>query len=185
MELILTFRKLIWHYWPRLSLAFFCFFVFVSTKILFMPLIKDFYGDIAQGNMRNFIIRVFEGFGLLILHCLSMYGKDFNMSYVAQRMIMKIRIKIYEQLQRLSMDFFNKWKSGEIISRMTQDLSILETGFRSTLIEIPTHIVTLIGVLGYMVILNWQMLFAFFLLAPAIVWISKYYGELTRTPQST
>lgn len=54
------------------------------------------------------------------------YGQTYLTSYVAQKAVRDIRADLYAHLQSLSLSFYNKNKTGEMISRLTNDVGILE-----------------------------------------------------------
>jgi ABC-type multidrug transport system fused ATPase/permease subunit len=91
----------------------------------------------------------------------------------------KSRLQAFQKLQLLSMDFFQKWKTGEIMSRLSNDLNALEQGLQKVLVEYPTQIVVLVGVLIYMFFLNWMLLAAFFVIIPFYILITNYFAGLS------
>ncbi|MCK4532792.1 hypothetical protein KAU39_03315, partial [bacterium] len=59
------------------------------------------------------LIYIFKG--------LFSYGQTYLMGYIGQKVVLNIRNQLYEQLQRLSLDFYSKNSTGEIMSRLTND----------------------------------------------------------------
>src|SRR5690554_8100502 len=57
---------------------------------------------------------------------LAYYGQSYLTSYVAQKAVRDIRADLYGHLQSLSLSFYNKNKTGEIISRVTNDVGLLQ-----------------------------------------------------------
>jgi ABC-type multidrug transport system fused ATPase/permease subunit len=171
MDLLKALRKYLLPHYGRLLLIAINLLLFVGTKLFFIPLVKDFAGDISQGFSMQFRIRLLEAFLLLILHCLAIYGRNFHLSYLSQKVIIDLRLQAFQKLQLLSMDFFQKWKTGEIMSRLSNDLNALEQGLQKVLVEYPTQIVVLVGVLIYMFFLNWMLLAAFFVIIPFYILI--------------
>lgn len=179
MDLLKALQKYLLPHYKRILLIAVNLFLFVGTKLFFIPLVKDFAGDISQGFSTQFRVRLLEAFILLIVHCLAIYGRNFHLSYLSQKVIIDLRLQAFQKLQLLSMDFFQRWKTGEIMSRLSNDLNALEQGLQKMLVEYPTQIVVLIGVLIYMFFLNWMLLATFFIIIPFYILITNYFAGLS------
>ncbi|MFC1517258.1 ABC transporter ATP-binding protein [Candidatus Margulisiibacteriota bacterium] len=180
MKLMLRLIKFVLPYWQRLIIVFTSVFFYAVANIYFMPLVRDLTYDIERRDIGLFTFRIFEGFLLVIIRCFAQYGQIYQMSWVGQRAIMKIRIRIFEHLQKLSMDFFAKWKSGEIISRSSNDLQIVQNMIVSNFIEIVPQIITFIGVVIYLAFLNWKLLLVTFFTLPFFAGLISRFGTAMR-----
>ncbi|MBU0580796.1 MAG: ABC transporter ATP-binding protein, partial [Candidatus Margulisbacteria bacterium] len=180
MKLMFRLIKYIMPYWPRLFIVLISVFFYAVANVYFMPLVRDLTYDIERQNVGLFTFRIFEGILLVIIRCFAQYGQVYQMSWVGQRAIMKLRIAIFEHLQKLSMDFFAKWKSGEIISRSSNDLQMTQNMIVSNFIEIVPQIITFIGVVIYLAFLNWKLLLVACITLPFFAALISRFGTAMR-----
>lgn len=93
---------------------------------------------------------------LYLFKGLFVYGQRYLMHYIAQKITQDIRNELFSHLQTLSFDFYDKSSTGRIISRLTNDVRLLETA----LINVPATIVrdslTLIFLVGLLFYLHWK-----------------------------
>ncbi|MBU2614054.1 MAG: ABC transporter ATP-binding protein [Elusimicrobiota bacterium] len=115
------------------------------------------------------------------------YGKNYFMSYIAQRITLNIRNKSYEQLQRLSTSFYSKGTTGKIMSRLTNDISALQFALNrapATLVCDGLTVIVLIVMLFY---LNWKFALISFIVFPfvsfPIINFSRRLRNLSREGQ--
>lgn len=177
---MLRLGKYILPYWYRLILVFGAVFFYAVANVYFMPLVRDLTYDIERQDIGLFTFRIFEGILLVIIRCIAQYSQIYQMSWVGQRAIMKLRIAIFEHLQKLSMDFFAKWKSGDIISRSSYDLQIVQNMIVSNFIEVVPQTITFIGVVIYLAFLNWKLLLVTFFTLPFFAALIARFGTAMR-----
>ena len=102
-----------------------------------------------------------------------------------ERLLYTLRVKIFAQLQRLGLDFYERELSGRIMTRMTTDVDALSTFLQTGLITMVSSLLTFVGVLVAMLIINVRLgLFVLaimpFLIAATVVFrrkSSKAYTE--------
>ena len=75
----------------------------------------------------------------------------------AERLLLALRVRIWSQLQRLSMDFYEREMGGRIMTRMTTDVDALSTLLQSGLINAIVALFTFVGVGIALVAWNWQL----------------------------
>lgn len=180
MKLLLRLIKYVIPYWSRLLIVLTSVIFYAVANVYFMPLVRDLTYDIERQNIGMFTFRIFEGFLLVAIRCFAQYGQLYQMSWIGQRAVMKLRIAIFEHLQKLSMDFFAKWKSGEIISRSSNDLQLAQNMIVSNFIEVVPQILTFIGVAIYLAFLNWKLLLVTFVTLPFFAGLIQRFGNAMR-----
>jgi len=80
----------------------------------------------ATEPMTLFWIFPFAVIGVLLLKHLFVFGYQYLMSDVSQRIMRDIRLRLYEKIQNLSLDYFSEKRTGELISRITNDVNVVE-----------------------------------------------------------
>jgi len=157
-------------------MSIFCVCLFAVSNIYFLALVRELSYDIERENVSLFIYRIASGVMLCLIRSFASYGQSYNMSWLGQRVVMKLRVKIYEHLQKLSLDFYSKWKIGEIMSRSTNDLQVVQTVFVANMVELIPETLTFLGVLIYLFMLNWKLLIMTFITLPVFAWLIKRFG---------
>jgi ATP-binding cassette, subfamily B, bacterial len=108
---------------------------------------------------------------------------------VGQAVMHDLRTAVYRHLQRLSLAFFTRTRTGEIQSRIANDIGGVQTVVTSTATSIVSNVTTVLAAVVAMFILDWRLaLFALGLL-PVFVWLTRRVGEerkrITSTRQTT
>src|SRR5487761_907039 len=85
------------------------------------------------------------------------------------RLLFTLRVKIFAQLQRLGLDFYEREMSGRIMTRMTTDVDALSTFLQTGLITMMSSVLTFFGVLGALLIINLKLGLAVLCIFPVLV----------------
>ncbi|HFC11290.1 MAG TPA: ABC transporter ATP-binding protein [Anaerolineae bacterium] len=80
-----------------------------------------------------------------------------GLAYVGERAIADIRVELYSKLQRLSLNFYADHRTGEIVSRMSSDVQLLQGAVTDNVVALLRHLVLLIGAAVMLFRLNWQL----------------------------
>jgi len=99
------------------------------------------------------------------------YGKTYLVSYVSQRSIKDMRDDLYSHLHNLSLSFYSKNKTGDILSRVTNDVQNLESSMINTTVGSIDKVFTLIGGIVYLVYLNYRLTIFLIIILPFITYV--------------
>lgn len=102
------------------------------------------------------------------------------MSFVGQRIVNDIREKLYRHLQILSLSYFDRRKTGNIMSNLTNDVTALQTAIAGNLISFVQESVILIGSLVSMLVLNWKLTLLTLVIVPLVVVTINVFGKRLR-----
>jgi ATP-binding cassette, subfamily B, bacterial len=86
-----------------------------------------------------------------------------------ERLLYTLRVKLFAQLQRLGLDFYEREQSGRIMTRMTTDVDALSTFLQTGLITMVSSVLTFFGVLAALLIINLRLGLAVMCIFPALV----------------
>ena len=114
--------------------------------------------------------------GLVILYIISAiaaYGQARIMGYVSQRVLFRLRAKVFSSLQSLPIDFFNRNKAGDLISRINNDTNKINQFLSEGVLRFTSLFFSLIGIAGMMLYLNWQLASIVFILTAIILIITR------------
>jgi len=114
---------------------------------------------------------------------------SYLLEWVGQCVIRDLRNSIYVHLNRLSLSFFHHTPTGELISRIINDVNLLQGAVSHALIRILRDFVSVIGLLGVIFVMDWRlalvsMLFLPMAAAPIVIFGKKFRRVSTRFQQS-
>jgi ATP-binding cassette subfamily B protein len=99
---------------------------------------------------------------------------------VGQRVMHDLRAAVYRHLQRLSLAFFTQTRTGEIQSRIANDIGGVQTVVTSTATSIVSNVTTVLAATVAMFLLDWRLALAALGLLPFFVWLTRRVGEERR-----
>jgi subfamily B ATP-binding cassette protein MsbA len=102
------------------------------------------------------------------------------MNWVGLRAVMELRVRLFDHLQRLSLDFFNDAQTGELISRITNDVSLVQQAIASVIEDIVKQPFTLLFVLGWLLYRDWQLTLVALVIFPVCMAPIIAYGRRIR-----
>ncbi|MDI1360830.1 lipid A export permease/ATP-binding protein MsbA [Methylotenera sp.] len=154
--------------------------VFLSaSNTLFLATIKQVTdeGFVKQSpDMVRYL--PFMLFGLLAFRAISGFLSGFSMRWVARRIVGDLRIDIFHQLMRLPISYFDEQSAGILISKITYDVEQMANAATKSSLTLVRDSLTTVGIVGYMVYLDWRLTMIFVLIAPIMAFYLK-----TMTPQ--
>ncbi len=99
---------------------------------------------------------------------------------VGQRVMHDLRTSVYKHLQRLSLAFFTRTRTGEVQSRLANDIGGVQEVVTSTATSIVSNVSTVLATLIAMVYLDWRLTLFAVALLPLFVWMTKHVGDQRR-----
>jgi ATP-binding cassette, subfamily B, bacterial len=103
---------------------------------------------------------------------------------VGQRVMHDLRASVYAHLQRMSLAFFTHTRTGEVQSRIANDIGGIDSVVTSTATSIVQNVTTVIATTVAMFVLDWQLAVFSWILLPFFVWLTRRVGEERRRIQS-
>ncbi|HWX88120.1 MAG TPA: ABC transporter transmembrane domain-containing protein, partial [Solirubrobacteraceae bacterium] len=103
---------------------------------------------------------------------------------VGQRVMHDLRASVYAHLQRMSLAFFTHTRTGEVQSRIANDIGGIDSVVTSTATSIVQNLTTVVAVVVAMVLLDWRLAAFSLVLLPFFVWLTRRVGEERRRIQS-
>ena len=181
MSLYLRILSYIKPYLPRLIAAAICT-VLAAAGNLYVPwIIKDVIDKVLADKNADMLNIIAAGIIIIFfIRGVCFYGQNYLMSYVGERVIIDIRSAVYEKLQRLSVSFYDKNKTGTIMSYVTNDVSALQAAMVQNTIDMITEGSVLIGSITAMVYLDWKLTLFTFCTFPFVLWLMDFFGKRIR-----
>ena len=113
--------------------------------------------NIAQGDRHGLLITALMFLSVLIARGLVQYANAYLTQWIGQRTIYDLRMEIFTHLQHLSPRFFDKNPIGRLITRVTNDVEVLNEMFSSGIVMVFTDIFTIVGIFYFMFTMNWEL----------------------------
>lgn len=162
---------------PTIAQALACTLAFT----VFWPILAWLAGQMAKSIGQGDVVRIAQLAGVsaivFLLRGAAQYGQDSLMAKAALQIALDIRKQVYAHLQRLSLNYFEKTKTGDLSYRLTEDIDRIGEVINKVFHDFTPCILQLIVVLGYMLYLNWQLTLGAFLIAPLMSLLIGTFGE--------
>nr|WP_278935825.1 lipid A export permease/ATP-binding protein MsbA [Phascolarctobacterium faecium] len=168
-------------YMHRLLFAMVCTIMAAAGNLYIPWIIKDMIDEVLadkNGTMLNWIAASI--IAIFIVRGLFWYGQNYLMSYVGQSVIIDIRAAVFKKLQRLSVSFYDKNKTGTIMSYVTNDVNALQSAMVENTIEMITEGFILIGSVVAMIYLDWRLTLFTVCTFPVVLWFMEFFGKKIR-----
>jgi ATP-binding cassette subfamily B protein len=96
---------------------------------------------------------------------------------IGARVVLALRTKLFEHIQRMPLAFFTRVRTGALVSRLSTDVGGAQGAFTDILSNLVGNSVVLVGILSAMFALSWQMTVAALVLVPAFVLPVRFWGR--------
>ena len=175
-------------YWKQLALTLGC--IIVSSVLGLLPSVltgKIIDDGLIGRDLQLLIWLIVLSLAVTLGSNLIKVGESYLNSWIAQHITFDMRNNMFRHLQRMSQSFFTSNNQGDIITRMTSDISGVERVISSTFTSILSNVITLAAALVIMYRQNWILATVGVLIIPLFViptrWAGKTRWTLTRESQ--
>lgn len=103
-----------------------------------------------------------------------------SLQYLGQRVMHDLRFELFSHVQRLSPSFFDRTPGGSLVTRLTSDVEVLGEMFAAGIITVIGDVLLLVGIVGTMLWLNWQLSLVTFTVLPLLFWITFTFRRRMR-----
>src|SRR5438128_2985841 len=138
-------------------------------------------GALDTGPKINSIILVCLAIpAIMTVRSLCSYGSSYCMQWVSNRVVTDIRAHLFSKMVRHSMDFFNKMRSGFLISRITNDTRMMQMALTAVGSDIFKQPVTIVGAISVLLLMDWKFTVVTLILFPTCLLPLRIYGRRAR-----
>ena len=113
--------------------------------------------NIAEGDTEGLLVTILLFLAVLIFRTIVQYFSAYLTQWIGQRTIFDLRMEVFRHLQRLSLKFYDRNPIGRLITRVTNDIEVLNEMFSSGVVMVFTDVFTIIGIFYFMFTMNWQL----------------------------
>ncbi|HEX8924775.1 MAG TPA: ABC transporter ATP-binding protein [Terriglobales bacterium] len=136
-----------------------------NTHPGFMRWVEGFVGTDKIAILKFACVGVL---GIAVLDAVCTYTEKYLTTSVGQWISYDLRLTIYAHIQRLSLAFHDQKRTGDLISRVTNDIDSIQSFITSALLGVLINVITLVGMIGVMFYLNWRFTLVALSVAPAL-----------------
>ena len=177
MKLYGRLLKFLKPYIPQLIGATLCTATVTVVTLLIAPLAGHIFKVIEDKNVLWLNLSALGMIGLFLAKGIFVYGQEYLSYYIVHRIIVDLRNKLYEHLQDLSLDFYSKWNTGELVSRVMNDIAALQTALFNGFVKVIPHSILLVGLLAYIFWINWRLSLLTLVALPLIVQVIRIFAR--------
>jgi subfamily B ATP-binding cassette protein MsbA len=115
---------------------------------------------------------------VFLIRSITSLIETYNLNYIGERIVMDLRIELYSKLQTLSLGFFAQRRVGELVSRISNDVTAVRTALTSNISTLLQQSLIMVGSIVVMFILNVRLTLFILALVPVIVALGAVFGYL-------
>ncbi|MGJ8619809.1 MAG: lipid A export permease/ATP-binding protein MsbA [Methylophilaceae bacterium] len=160
--------------WLVFTISIISLIVLSATNTGFLATIKTVTDDgFVNTNPSKAVYLPFLLIGLLALRALAGFTSSYTMRWVGRKVIEQMRLDAFLKLMSLPMRYFDNHSVGSIASKITFDTEQMYNAVTKVTISMVRDSLTIIGMIAYMLYLDWRLTMIFALVAPLMVFFLK------------
>jgi ATP-binding cassette, subfamily B, bacterial MsbA len=178
MSIFARFRPLITPYLSRMAMAGLLVMVVAAINLALLRLAGVLWDVITvqrDAGRMNELIALF--LALVVVQGLCSMGHSYLTAYVSQHIVADFRRHLFSHLQTLSVAFFARRRTGELLSRLMNDVTIIQSVVTETPIDGAKQLVTFVGGIAFLLVMNWRLCVLILILLPLLVLVAKFFGR--------
>src|SRR5687767_4810423 len=162
----------------RLAAVLALIFLSALLGIVAPFLVRDIF-DVAlpENDDRLLTILVLGLIAIAVVTGILGVGQTWLSNVVGQRVMHDLRAAVYRHLQRLSLAFFTRTRTGEVQSRIANDIGGIDNVVTSTATSIASNVTTVMATTVAMFLLDWRLAAFSLALLPFFVWLTRRVGQ--------
>ena len=135
---------------------------------------------VMRGDVEGLRTLAFFFAGAIAGEFVSQYAQQYLTTMVAQRSLADLRVSLFARLQRFPLGFFDHNPVGRVVSRLTTDVDVLQEMFTAGAMTIVLDVMRLVGIVGFMLWINWRVALASLALFPVMVLAVDFFRRMAR-----
>jgi subfamily B ATP-binding cassette protein MsbA len=113
------------------------------------------------------------------------FVRGYLLAFIGERVMADLRLRLFEHLQGLSLSFFSERRTGELVSRLTNDVSTVRGVVTSDISTALSQTLTFFGALVIIIITDWRLTVFMFALIPLVMVFAIFFGRRLRALSSS
>jgi subfamily B ATP-binding cassette protein MsbA len=143
--------------------------------------LRSSLGALDTGPKINSIVLICLAIpAIMTVRSLCSYGNTYCMQWVSNKVVTDIRGQLFNKMVRLSMDFFNRMRSGLLISRVTNETRVVQMALTAVSSDIFKQPVLIVGAISVLFLMDWKFTLITLVLFPTCLLPLRIYGRRAR-----
>ncbi|MFO7668067.1 MAG: ABC transporter transmembrane domain-containing protein [Bacteroidales bacterium] len=152
------------------------------TNLAFPKLLGDLVNSGNEGNLGDHVNRIALLLaGILVIQATFSYFRTILFVKVTERSLADLRQHTYNHLIRLPVRFFDQRRVGELNSRISSDISLLQETMTSTLAEFVRQVIIIVGGIALLAYTSFKLTLFMLAVLPGVVLLSVFFGRFIRS----
>ena len=165
-------------YKGRMAISIVALLLSSAFGLAFPAVIVSLLDTVAKsgdGNMLNMLAGLLVG--IFLLQAAFNFVQSYLLAYIGEGIVYDLRTSLYKHLQNLSLDFYATRRGGDLVSRLSSDVTQMRTVLTTTITSFLSQIVSLVGSIVILMKLNPQFTLFILGLAPVLIIIAFLFGR--------
>jgi subfamily B ATP-binding cassette protein MsbA len=165
-------------YLSRMALAGLLVMVVAAINLALLRLAGTLWDVITVQHDQSRMTELISLFlGLVLLQGLCSMGHSYLTAWISQRIVANFRQHLFKHLHTLSVSFFARRRTGELLSRLMNDVTVIQSVVTETPIDSAKQLVTFVGGITFLLMMNWRLCLLILVLLPLLVLVAKFFGR--------
>jgi len=113
--------------------------------------------NIRDHDANGLLLTALSFLGVLLLRSVVQYWNAYLTQWIGQKTILDLRMQLFEHLQRLGLKFFDRNPIGRLITRVTNDIEVLNEMFSSGIVMVFSDVFLILGIVYFMFTMSWEL----------------------------
>ncbi len=176
-----SYKRLLGYLWPykKLLCISVVMMILVSVSNLIVPwIIRDVIDKVLDNKDLHMLYMIIAAIIFtFFIRAISTFGHRYLMGYIGQAVITDLRNTLYHHLQKLSISYYDRRRTGEIMSNLTNDIAALQTAIVDNFILMVQEGMIFIGSFVAMIYLQWKLTALCLVIVPLVSYTIKFFGR--------
>ncbi|MCG5510035.1 lipid A export permease/ATP-binding protein MsbA [Ectothiorhodospira lacustris] len=188
-----VYRRLLSHslkYWPYLLMALVAMLITAATETgfaaLMRPLMDGSFVDRDPDAIRWIPLAII---GIFFIRGVAEFVSNYTMKWVGRQVVKELRGRMFQHLLQMPVSYFDRNAGGQLISRLTYNVEQVAAASTDSITILIRDTVTVLGLLGWMLYLNWKLTMAVLIVAPAVAFavsrVTRQFRKISRRIQAS
>ncbi|MFH4753237.1 lipid A ABC transporter ATP-binding protein/permease MsbA [Vibrio alginolyticus] len=152
---------------------------------LLKPLLDEGFGNAESDFLRTLPLIIFA---MMFIRGISGFVSTYCLSWVSGNVVMQVRRMVFNHFMHMPVSYFDKEKTGNLLSRITYDSEQVSAATSQALVSIVREGASIVGLLVLMFYNSWQLSLVLFAVAPVVAWgigvVSKRFRKISKNMQT-
>ncbi len=165
-------------YWGRMGLALLALLASSGFGLAFPLVIVRLLDSVTKAKsfapLNNLALMLI---GIFLLQALFSSVQSYLLSYIGEHIVFDLRTSLYAQLQKLSLSFYSSRRVGDIVSRLSSDVTQMRTMLTGSLTGFLSQLLTLVGSIVIVLTMNARLTLFILALIPVLIVVAAVFGS--------